>query len=185
MTPIYLIRHGQTEANLHHLYCGSTDLPLCPAGIRTLQGLHYRLPPVRFVTSGMKRTEQTLALLFGDVPHGQNAAFREIDFGKFEMHSYDQLKDDPDYIAWISGDNERNVPPGGECGEEMTRRVLAAFRQLQRENIPTALITHGGVIAAIMEHEFPDEKKSRYQWQPEPGHGYEICGTEYRPILPL
>ena len=24
---IYLIRHGKTEANEKHLYCGSTDLP--------------------------------------------------------------------------------------------------------------------------------------------------------------
>lgn len=182
MTPIYLIRHGKTEANLRHLYCGSTDLPLSDSGIAALQGLHYALPPVHFVTSGMKRTEQTLALLFGDVPHEQNPSFREIDFGKFEMHSYEQLKNDPDYIAWISGDNERNVPPGGESGEAMTVRVLEAFRQLQAEHVPTALITHGGVIAAIMGNLFPGEKKSRYQWQPEPGHGYVICGTEYNAI---
>ena len=98
------------------------------------------------------------------------------------MHSYDQLKDDPDYIAWISGDNHRNVPPGGESGEAMTARVLEAFRRLQQENIPTALITHGGVIAAIMESLFPEEKKSRYQWQPEPGHGYVIFDGGYQPI---
>ena len=30
---IYLIRHGKTEANERHLYCGSTDLPLSDAGI--------------------------------------------------------------------------------------------------------------------------------------------------------
>ena len=182
MTPIYLIRHGKTEANLRHLYCGSTDLPLSDSGIAALQGLHYALPPVQFITSGMKRTEQTLAILFGDMPHEKNPAFREINFGKFEMHSYEQLKDDPDYIAWISGDNQQNVPPGGESGAAMTARVLAAFQQLQAEHIPTALITHGGVIAAIMENLFPDEKKSRYQWQPEPGHGYVICGTEYSAI---
>ena len=29
---IYLIRHGKTEANEKHLYCGSTDLPLSEAG---------------------------------------------------------------------------------------------------------------------------------------------------------
>ena len=121
-------------------------------------------------------------MLFGNVPHQQDDAFREIDFGKFEMHSYDQLKDDPDYVAWISGDNHRNVPPGGESGEAMTARVLAAFRRLQQENIPTALITHGGVIAAMMESLFPEEKKSRYQWQPEPGHGYVIFNGGYQPI---
>ena len=182
MNPIYLIRHGKTQANLLHLYCGSTDLPLSQQGIDQLKMLHYDLPPVRFLTSGMERTEQTLAVLFGQVPHRQDDAFREIDFGAFEMHSYDQLKDNPDYIAWISGDNHRNIPPGGESGEAMTARVLAGFQRLRAENLPTALITHGGVIAAIMESLFPEEKKSRYQWQPEPGHGYVICGTEYRAI---
>ena len=182
MNPIYLIRHGKTQANLLHLYCGSTDLPLSQEGMEQLGTLHYALPPVRFLTSGMQRTEQTLAVLFGDVPHGQDAAFREIDFGAFEMHSYDQLKENPDYIAWISGDNHRNVPPGGESGEAMTARVLAGFRRLQMENLPTALITHGGVIAAIMESLFPEEKKSRYQWQPEPGHGYVIFDGGYQAI---
>ena len=68
MNPIYLIRHGKTQANLLHLYCGSTDLPLSQQGIDQLRTLHYHLPPVRFLTSGMKRTEQTLELLFGNVP---------------------------------------------------------------------------------------------------------------------
>lgn len=185
MTPIYLIRHGKTEANLRHLYCGSTDLPLAPAGVAELKALHYCLPPARFLTSGMTRTEETLRLLFGAVPHEIRPVFREIDFGAFEMHSYEQLKDDPAYIAWITGDNEKNTPPGGESGAAMTARVTAGFESLLAENVPTVLITHGGVIAAIMEHAFPHEKKSRYQWQPEPGHGYEICGTEYWTIPTL
>ncbi len=182
MRPIYLIRHGKTEANLRHLYCGSADLPLAPEGITALAQLHYRLPPARFLTSGMKRTEETLRLLFGKVPHECRPEFREIDFGKFELHSYEQLKSDPEYLAWISGDNERNVPPGGESGEAMTRRVVAAFEALRAEDIPTVLITHGGVIAAIMEHVFPGEQKSRYQWQPEPGHGYVISDNGYARI---
>ncbi len=182
MKPIYLIRHGKTEANLLRLYCGSTDLPLAPEGVEALRMLHYHLSPARFLTSGMARTEETLNLLFGAVPHEARPEFREIDFGAFEMHSYGQLKGDPAYIAWITGDNEKNVPPGGESGEAMRARVIAAFDALRAEDIPTVLITHGGVIAAIMEYTFPGEKKSRYQWQPEPGHGYAITGNTYQEI---
>ena len=40
---IYLIRHGKTEANEKHLYCGSTDLPLSEAGRGELQGVHYEI----------------------------------------------------------------------------------------------------------------------------------------------
>lgn len=179
MKPLYLIRHGKTRANEEHLYCGSSDLPLSPNGEAELQRLHYSLPNVRFVTSGMKRTEQTLTLLFGDKPHEIKPAFREIDFGRFELRCYEELKNDPDYLDWISGDNRRNIPPGGESGEQMEKRVLAAFEALKKENLPTVLITHGGVIACIMEHLFPEENKNRYQWQPEPGHGYAVIDGEY------
>lgn len=176
---IYLIRHGKTRANEAHLYCGSTDLPLSPVGLAELEVLHYDIHPARFVTSGMRRTDETLKALFGDVPFSVDARFREVDFGDFEMKSYDMLKEDPAYQAWITGDNEANVPPHGESGVQMTRRVLAAFRELPDG---TALVSHGGVIAAIMAECFPEEGKHRYQWQPANGHGYEIDGDTYREI---
>lgn len=173
---VYLIRHGMTVANEKHLYCGSTDLPLSETGISELCKLKYRIPCSRYVTSGKKRTEETLALLFGEVPHQVEPAFREVDFGLFEMQSYEELCHRPDYQAWLSGDNERNVPPGGESGEQMTRRVLHGFAQLRED---TVVITHGGVIATIMAHIFPEEHKNRYQWQPRPGHGYALSGHTY------
>ena len=176
---IYLIRHGKTEANEKHLYCGSSDLPLSPAGKLELQHLHYDIQNVRFITSGMKRTEETLGILFGDVPHTQNPAFREVDFGNFEMHSYEELKDDPAYQAWISGDNEANIPPHGESGTQMKKRVLTAFADIPDG---TVLITHGGVIAAIMESLFPQEHKNRYEWQPKPGRGYMLADNTYKKL---
>ena len=182
MSPLYLIRHGKTAANEAHLYCGSSDVPLSAAGEAELRRLHYFLKETRFVTSGMRRTEQTLQLLFGDVPHEIEPAFREIDFGRFELHSYEELKNDEAYLRWISSDNHRNVPPDGESGAQMEQRVLAAFEALQEENQPTVLITHGGVIACIMARLFPEENKNRYQWQPEPGHGYAVMDGCYERI---
>ena len=176
---IYLIRHGQTVANEQHLYCGSTDLPLSDGGREELHSMRYDITPERFVTSGMKRTDETLRILFGNVPFSVDSRFREVDFGDFEMKSYEMLKEKAAYQAWLTGDNERNVPPGGESGVQMTRRVLEAFREIPDG---TALITHGGVIAAIMASLFPADGKHRYQWQPRNGHGYEIRGGTYRPI---
>ena len=161
---IYLIRHGKTEANDKRLYCGSTDLPLSEKGRKELSQLHYEIKNVRFLTSGMKRTNETLKILFGDVPYEEDPRFREVDFGAFEMLSFEQLKDIPEYQAWLAGDNEVNVPPSGESGEQMKQRVLVALSRLEGD---TVVITHGGVIAAIMAHRFPQEQKSRYQWQPQ------------------
>ena len=176
---VCLIRHGKTEANEKHLYCGSTDLPLSEKGREELSQIHYDIKNVRFLTSGMKRTDETLKILVGGIPFDTDLRFREVDFGIFEMHSYKQLKDTQEYQAWLAGDNEANVPPGGESGEKMKQRVLGAFTEIEED---TCIITHGGVIAAIMEYLFPEENKIRYDWQPKNGYGYEIQGREYKSI---
>ena len=64
----------------------------------------------------------------------------------------------------------------------MEARVLAALQRLEAEDVPTVLITHGGVIACIMEALFPEENKNRYQWQPKPGHGYAVYEGNYKEI---
>lgn len=173
---LYLIRHGKTLANELHLYCGSTDLPLSENGMEELKKIHYDISDVDFISSGMKRTNQTLELLFGKVAYKINPDFREMNFGIFEMQSYDELKSNPDYNAWLCGDNEANIPPGGESGEQMKKRVLLGLSSIKKDSL---IVTHGGVISAIMAHLFPHEEKNRYQWQPQCGHGYLICDNSY------
>ena len=182
MSAVFMIRHGKTEANEKHLYCGSTDIPLSEAGVEELKMMTYRIENARFITSGMKRTEETLEILFGAVSHSSEPRFREMDFGLFELHSYEELKDEPAYQAWISGDNEDKTAPCGESGVQMQKRALEAFSELREEGQNVVVITHGGVIAAIMAHLFPGENKNRYQWQPDPGHGYVVFHDRYQPM---
>ena len=176
---LVLLRHGLTGANEKHLYCGATDIGLSAAGKETLQlrkkeTAYPDVSGMHIITSGMRRCEETLSLLFGDVPHEADPAFREMDFGVFEMRSYDEMKGDPVYIAWITGDNEKNVAPGGESGEIMAVRVLEGLGRLLTDGRDTMLVTHGGVIAVIMAQLFPSEGKNRYEWQPSPGGGYVV-----------
>ena len=180
---ILLLRHGLTEANEKHLYCGSTDLPLSPAGRAALRRIEAPAPGPRFITSGMWRCNETLEAFFGAVPYEIEPDFREIDFGDFEMKSYEMLKDDSAYQAWLTGDNEKNVPPHGESGEHMTARALAAFVRVQEAGRDAVIVTHGGVIAAIMAHLFP-EGKNRYEWQSPNGGGYVIENGQYTLFSP-
>lgn len=171
---LYLLRHGKTEANEKRLYCGFTDLPLSEAGKAELSALSY--PRVtRCITSSLRRTEETAKILFPGAVLSQNPDLREMNFGDFEMKSYEMLKNDPAYIAWITGDNEKNVCPGGESGFAATKRAIAALQGIlsQPEN-DTAIITHGGIIAGVLDQWFPGSGKNRYEWQPKPGHGYRI-----------
>ena len=178
---IYLIRHGETEANIKHIYCGSTDLPLSAAGIKKLKERAGKIceqisrsEETRFITSGMTRTEQTLGLLFGDVSHEVDKRLREIDFGDFEMQSYYDLVDTQEYQKWLEGDNARNICPNGESGEQMEQRVMEAFSEIVEFEEDFVIVTHGGVIAAIMMRLFSEECKNRFEWQPAPGCGYAV-----------
>lgn len=173
---IILVRHGRTIANEEHLYCGRTDLPLSEKGRRELIELAplyagYCTPDTSFYTSGMKRTDETLRILFGECDFHTEAGLRELDFGVFEGRGYEELRTDPAYLKWISGDNERNSCPGGESGERMKVRVLRAFERILEEDPSEriVIVTHGGPIAAILEELFPDESGSRYDRQPACG----------------
>ena len=179
MKRVILLRHGRTAANDGHLYCGSTDLPLSEGGREALLELRERggypsAEGMRIFTSGMRRADETLRILYGDLERTAVPELREMDFGAFEMHSYEQLKDDPAYRAWCDGDNEANVAPGGESGAGMTLRVLEGFHRLLEENDAFLLVSHGGPIAAVMGDLFPEEGKNRFQWQPNNGRGYVL-----------
>ena len=126
---LILIRHGMTEANEKRLYCGSTDIGLSERGKAQLTEKGTEISPRGFhiITSGKLRCEETLKILFGSFPHDTDPAFCEMDFGSFEMQSYESLKDTEDYQLWLSGDNEANRTPGGESGLDLVRRVTAAL----------------------------------------------------------
>ena len=176
---ILLLRHGRTKANEEHLYCGSTDLPLSAEGRAVLAQKRgaYGRNWESFYTSGLIRTRETLELLFGEpaaTAVKTEPDFREMDFGVFEGKSYAMLRDDPAYQEWISGDNERNICPGGESGEQMRRRVLRALDRILHDDPAEriVIVTHGGPIAVIMQQLFPGQGLNRYEWQPECGEGY-------------
>ena len=125
-----LIRHGLTEGNIRRLYYGAMDLPLLPDGIEALHALRDGggYPEAeQYFTSGMTRTEQTFAALYGDRPHGTLPGMQEMRFGEFEGKTYADLKDDPAFRAWCSGDYENNVCPGGESWNGLTDRALQAL----------------------------------------------------------
>lgn len=178
MSRIILLRHGSTEANEKFLYCGQTDIPLSENGRRLLeekrrQGGYPDIVGFRVVTSGMRRTEETLFGLFGEVEHEKNPELREISFGDYEMRDYYALEKVPGFLDWLKRSDEQ-APPHGESGSEMRERVLRAFFSLAGSGDDLLLVVHGGTIVNIMSDLFPEEQKGRYDWQPSGGEGYEL-----------
>lgn len=54
--------------------------------------------------------------------------------------------------------------------------ILEVFSDIKED---ACIVTHGGVIAALMEHLFPKENKNRYEWQSKNGCGYIIANGSY------
>lgn len=178
---IHIIRHGRTCANEKGLYCGSTDISLSERGVREIldfaqKGIYPEAD--LFITSGMKRANETLRLIYGDRDFVTVEDLREYNFGDFEMHSYDELKNRHDYQKWIT-DEEGNVCcPCGESKNEFFKRIERGFEKVlqeveARKAASTVVVCHGGVIAAIMDKLFPNEKNF-YEWQPKYGLGYSV-----------
>lgn len=142
-------------------------------------GLYPPYSGERILTSGMLRTEQTLRLIYGEVPHEIWPELREISFGIFEGKSYDELKGLAEYEAWLAGDWFRNVPPGGESFAQAEARILSALSRMRAQDEDLLAVVHGGTVLTIMQALFPEEEKSGYDWQPRPGGGYRIDLTAH------
>ena len=100
-----LIRHGKTEANEKHLYCGKSNIPLSENGIKELNDIKnsIKYPEYnKFFSSGAKRANETLEILYPKKVYDEINEFWEYDFGDFEMKSYDMLKENKEYINWIT-----------------------------------------------------------------------------------
>ena len=175
-----LIRHGLTEGNIRRLYYGAMDLPLLPDGIEALHALRDGggYPEAeQYFTSGMTRTEQTFAALYGDRPHGTLPGMQEMRFGEFEGKTYADLKDDPAFRAWCE-DAEHNVCPHGESVPQVLERSLRAIQPVLDAGEDTVCVIHGGVTSGLMMHWFGG---TRYDYSPAPGTGVQVTFRDGKP----
>lgn len=195
---IFFLRHGETEGNAEGRYIGSaTDEELSMDGMTAIKALR-RAPYIplssqllKIYTSPMLRCRQTAGLLYPEVLKETVEDWKEIYFGKFEGHNYEELKNDADYQAWIDGGGMGDFP-GGERREDFRRRILRGFDHVveemetwtpgregirlreiterTRREIPNvAALVHGGVIMTILSAYMGG---SYFDYQCSNGEGY-------------
>ena len=90
MSTIYLVSHGQSEANKNRIWGG--DMPL--SGLGTEQALtvpsKIRRKPDKVVSSMLQRANMTARLAYPDAEVEKNPAFDEIWFGDLDQHPMTQ-----------------------------------------------------------------------------------------------
>lgn len=177
---LYLFRHGLTKGNLNAQYIGHTDYPLSTFGIDELKKIrtahHYPSVDAVFV-SPLKRAMQSADIMFPDNNKVVIDNFIEYNFGEFEEHTADDLKDNEDFKAWLHGDMYAR-PPFGESNAEFVQRVCKAFEQVVNGCISTgtqtfAIVAHAGVLMTILScYGLPEAPMAH--WQMDAGYGFKL-----------
>ena len=178
---IVLLRHGQTAYNEQRRYQGAADVPLSPAGRAALKKADFETETV-YVTP-LCRTAQTARILF---PHARQIvvpALREMDFGVFEGRTYDEMKDDAAYCAWLDSGCE-SACPNGESKAVFCKRVCRAFEKLADEALARGderlvIVAHGGTQMAALSR-FAEPHRDYYSWNAPPAGGFVLSADEWR-----
>ena len=177
---LYLVRHGATRENLLRKYIGRSDSALCEEGKAQIIHLAQGLPlpkDVLLLASPMLRCVETAALLLPQTLPILIDGLREMDFGLFEGRSADEMEHDDAYAAWVSSGCLDHCPEG-EHPAEFRAQCCAALRRLLLDysHAPNILlVTHGGVIAALLA-EFARPKRGFFDTHISNG-GCIVCAV--------
>ncbi len=154
---LWLVRHGETEANVAGLYSGHAPTPLTPRGVaqaRTL-GERLRLAPFdKVFCSELARTGTTADLLLGDraIPRERHPALNEMFFGDWEMrHHRDLQREDAENYAARCADWQHAAPTNGESFQNFARRVSEFIPTLTdcRHLDHLLIVGHQGVLSLL------------------------------------
>ena len=152
---IVLIRHGRAPSNDARRYLGRADEPLSALGRAQAQTLYESgLPPVDAVfSSPLKRCLETAAIVYPDQEPLIVPQFVELDFGRFEGRTHDQLTaEEPAYTAWLASNGEADIP-GGENRAKLCARCRSGFLDMTARASGArriATVAHSGVIMAVV-----------------------------------
>lgn len=152
-----LVRHARTPGNIAHRYVGWTDESIVQASLPILNDSVSQV-----ICSDLKRTIETAAHYFPHATPTCFAAFRESNFGDFEMKTYEQLKNNEAYRNWIDTP-EQLAPPKGETLQALYHRVREGMKQLEAKQHQYAVL-HGGTIRAILV-QFAPQQSAFWDWQ--------------------
>jgi 2,3-bisphosphoglycerate-dependent phosphoglycerate mutase len=148
VTLLALIRHMPTAWNAAGRLQGRRDPPLDPDAIP-----QWRLPPeltgFRFLSSPARRAQMTAERL-GIAPR-LDPRLLEMSWGDWEGHTLAELREE---LGEEMDDLEARGldfrPPSGESPRDVQARLIRFFAEVAASGLPTAAITHKGVIRSVL-----------------------------------
>lgn len=165
-TTIWLVRHGETQANVEGIFQGQTDSPLNDRGRRQAADVARALGTVHFdriYASDLSRAADTAGAIAGlqglDVV--LDPELRELHYGVLQGVRYDEfrdvLKDHGVADQWGPGIFSANgmAPPGGESIADLRSRIVRFIQRLDETHPPESdqsvlLVAHGGTLLVML-----------------------------------
>jgi probable phosphoglycerate mutase len=160
VTTLYLIRHGQTDANAGGRIQGQSESALSDLGraqaARVAEAV-AALGPRALYTSDLSRARDTASPIAArtGLDLDLEPGLRERAYGVLEGLSWleVQARHPEIYAALASADPEFRIP-GGESRRDLSVRVAAALDALAARHVGEAFaaVSHGGVMSAFTAH---------------------------------
>jgi broad specificity phosphatase PhoE len=159
-TTVILVRHGETEWNLNGRIQGHSDSALTTLGGEQGRRVAERLAGEKIAAvyaSPASRARDTGELIAA--PHDLTVQLvddlRERSYGSFEGLTLAEIREKhPAALeAWLPHPSREQVaPPDGETQPEMSRRVMAALREIvaRHPGETVVIATHGGPIKSAV-----------------------------------
>lgn len=158
----YLVRHGQSEANLHRIIAGHGKYPLTDQGKEQAKSLgqDFLKKGIKFdavYSSDIVRASETVNIICNEIDF-KNIIFdkrlREGDAGVFEGKYADSLtEDENEFLESTMNANMDVKVPDGESNLDMTIRIKEAFLEMiadNQENSTILIVGHGGTLYHIL-----------------------------------
>jgi broad specificity phosphatase PhoE len=145
---LFLVRHGQTDANARRLLLGRLDVELNDLGRRQAAAIAAGLPrPDRVISSPLRRATATADAFRRPVEVDDR--WIELDYGDLDGQPLSSLDDDG-WLAWRS--DTAFAPPGGESLAILGRRVREACDELAAESAASdvLVVSHVSPIKAAI-----------------------------------
>ena len=153
---IVLLRHGDTEGDSKTRFHGSGDVALSAEGRAQVRSAAQGLSGEVFdliVASPLRRSWESARLIAGSAPVRLEDGFREIDFGRWEGMTAEEIQaaDPASYQEWQEKGSAFEFP-GGEPRAAFRARVLEGLARLKDSGVANVLVVaHKGVIRTIAE----------------------------------
>ena len=153
---LILVRHGETEGQSSVRYYGATDVPLSEVGREQVRRARDRIASEAFevvYASSLSRAAESARILVPDRPIEIEADFREVDFGRWEGLTREEIAAvDPELFAIWQRDLARFDYPGGERRADFRARIARGLDRLRASGAGSALVVaHKGVVRTLHE----------------------------------